>query len=63
MDIPKYSHRIGLVIGRNKGGSGLQTLMNLDKAMEEVTSGLETIGFEKDEIFELKNNTNAEMID
>ena len=63
MEVESYSARIALLIGRSSGGTGLETLPKLDKDLQAIREGLQTIGFRESEIFELNDRNNLELED
>ena len=63
MEVEQFSTKIALLIGRSQGFEGLENLPKVDQELNTVRQGLETVGFQQSEIFEIKNKDNAELGD
>ena len=61
MDIKSFKKRIALIVGQSSGGDSLPNLLKLDQQLEAVKSGLQMIGFGREEIILLKNRDNLDL--
>ena len=61
MQIESYSKRIVLLIGQSSGGAKLERLPKLEQEHSMVKLALQELGFQSQEIVELKNRTNQDM--
>ena len=61
MEIESYQRKIAILVGQNQGGKLLEKLPKLDTDLQAVRAGLASIGFNRDDIFEIKNRSNEEL--
>jgi len=56
-----FTKRIALIVANSSGGDQLETLPNIDSDVNAVREGLIAIGFEDDEIIELRDRDNLDL--